>query len=132
MVHPIFHVSLLKKCLAPNVVCQPLPMGLTKDWELRVQPLEVLAVRRNGHGELEVLIKWLDMPEFESTWELAEDIKINFPDFHLDDKAVVQERGIVRDRVPEGIKVYEEEVQGQGRECREFSCWCQVGLMRPN
>ena len=32
LVHPIFHVSLLKKCLALNVVSQPLATGLTNDW----------------------------------------------------------------------------------------------------
>jgi len=37
---------------------------------------------------------------------LAEDIKLNFPEFHLEDKVVVQEGGIVRDRFPEGLKVY--------------------------
>ena len=67
LVHPIFHVSLLKKCLAPNVVSQPLPTGLADDWELRVQPSKVLAVRRNPNGELEVLIQWEGMPEFESS-----------------------------------------------------------------
>ena len=88
---------MVKKCLAPNVACQPLPVGLTEDWELWVQPSEVLAVRRNAQGELEVLIKWLDMPEIESSSELAEDIKMGFPDFHFEDKVVVHEGGIVRD-----------------------------------
>ena len=106
LVHPIFHVSLLKKCLAPNVVSQPLPVGLAEDWELRVQPSKVLDARRNSKSELEVLIQWEDLPEFESSWELAEDIKLNFPIFHLEDKVVVQGGGIVRDQVPEGIKLY--------------------------
>ena len=30
-VHPIFHVSLLKKCIAENVVSQPLPTVLTEE-----------------------------------------------------------------------------------------------------
>ena len=89
MVHPIFQVSLLKRCIAPNIVSQPLPAGLTDDWELRVQPSEVLAMRKNSQAELEVLIKWQDMPKFQSSWEHAEDIELSFPDFHLEDKVVV-------------------------------------------
>ena len=63
-VHPDFHAYLLKKCVAPNVVSQPLPAGLIEEWELKVQPSEVLATRRNSQGELKVLIKWLDMTNF--------------------------------------------------------------------
>ena len=89
MVHPIFHITLLKKCVAPNIISQRLPVGLSEDWELKVQPSKVLVVRKNQQGELEVLIQWEDMVEFESSWELAEDIKLNFPSFHLKDKVIV-------------------------------------------
>ena len=53
-----------------------------------------------------MLVKWHNLPDFESSWELADDIKLSFPDFHLEDKVLVQGEGIVRDHVPEGIKVY--------------------------
>ena len=36
LVHPIFHASLLKKSVAPEVVSQPLIAELTEDWELKV------------------------------------------------------------------------------------------------
>nr|UBX54614.1 transposon Tf2-1 polyprotein [Lupinus angustifolius] len=41
-IHPVFHVSLLKKALKPNQQPQPLPPLLTEELELQVQPLEVL------------------------------------------------------------------------------------------
>src|SRR5262249_22821027 len=104
-VHPVFHVLLLKKCLAAGVLSQPLPNELIAEWELHVQPAAVLDVRTNPQGELEVLIQWQDMPNFESSWESAEDIKLAFPNFHLEDKVIVQ-GGIVRDQAPGGIKVY--------------------------
>ena len=44
-VHPVFHVSLLKKAIAPAVKPQPLPPLLTDELELRVEPLAVKAVR---------------------------------------------------------------------------------------
>ena len=90
LVHPIFHISLLKKCVGPNVVPQPLPAELTEEWELRMQPDKVLATRKNHAGELEVLIQWHNMPECDSSWESAADIKLSFPSFHLEDKVVVQ------------------------------------------
>ena len=84
-------MSLLKNCLAPNVIPQSLPAELHENWELNMQPSKVLAIRHNQAGELEVLIKWHNMPDCDSSWELAADIKLNFPSFHLEDKVVVQE-----------------------------------------
>ena len=33
-VHPVFHVSLLKRCVSPTAVTQPLPTCITDGWEL--------------------------------------------------------------------------------------------------
>lgn len=63
-------------------------------------------MRKNSKGNWEVLIKGLDMPDFESSQELVEDIKLSFPDFHLEDKVVVQEGSIVRDHFPQELKMY--------------------------
>ena len=79
-----------------------------EDWELKVQPSKVLAMRKNEQGELEVLIQWEDMPEFGSSWELAKDIKLSSPSFHLEDKVIVQGGGIVRNQVSGVIKVYKQ------------------------
>ena len=43
-VHPVFHVSLLKKCVAPGANSQPLPICLTEEWELQLDPEEVIAI----------------------------------------------------------------------------------------
>ena len=89
-VHPVFHISLLKKCTSPGVVAQPLPAALTAEWELQVQPELVLASRTNAAGNWEVLIKWKDLPDFENSWEAADDIQQQFPSFHLADKVDFQ------------------------------------------
>lgn len=49
--HPVFHISLLKKSIAADLTTQPLPSFLSESWELQVQPEEVLAVRQNEQGE---------------------------------------------------------------------------------
>ena len=48
MVHPIFHVSLLKKCTTPNVISHPLPPRRADDKELKVKPSKVLPVRTDA------------------------------------------------------------------------------------
>jgi len=73
-VHPVFHVSLLKKCIKPDTPTQPLPSALTAGWELLVEPTQVLAKQQNTAGQCEVLIQWKDLLEFENSWKLASDI----------------------------------------------------------
>ncbi|KAJ1410466.1 Chromo/chromo shadow domain [Sesbania bispinosa] len=66
-VHHVFHVSVLKKSIAATITSQPLPLFLADDWELKVQPAEALAVQRNQQGDLEILIRWKDFPDFENS-----------------------------------------------------------------
>jgi len=89
MVHPVFHVSLLKKCLSSQVQSQPLLKCLVEDWELKLKPAEILVVRSSTTGEKEVLVKSQDLPTFETSWEPARDINTNFPHLHLEDRVNV-------------------------------------------
>jgi len=54
MIHPVFHDSLLKKCLSPQVQGQQLPKCLAEDWKLKLKPEEILAVQSANTGEKEV------------------------------------------------------------------------------
>ncbi|WVZ04713.1 hypothetical protein V8G54_018059 [Vigna mungo] len=101
-VHPVFHVSALKKSIAATITSQPLPLFLTDDCELKVQPAEALAVRRNQQGDLKILIRWKDLPDFENSWEALSTIKEHFPDFHLEDKVHLVEGSV--DRNPEIVR----------------------------
>nr|KYP41568.1 hypothetical protein KK1_037051 [Cajanus cajan] len=95
-IHPVFHVSLLKKALSPSATPQPLPPMLSEELELQVTPTAVKAVRNTTHGIAEVLIQWTDLPEFEATWEPVETIMKQFPSFHLEDKVTLLGGSIVR------------------------------------
>lgn len=88
-IHPVFHVSLLKKALKPHQQPQPLPPMLNEELELEVTPEAILDSREDKQGYLEVLVKWKDLPQHECTWELAANIQDNFPDFQLEDKLVL-------------------------------------------
>ncbi|CAH9090021.1 unnamed protein product [Cuscuta europaea] len=75
LIHPVFHISLLKKVLASDTCCQPLPKCLSENWELLVKPEKVVDTREGTDGRTEVLIHWEDLPEFERSWEDAQVLK---------------------------------------------------------
>ena len=89
-------MSLLKRCISPTALSQPLPKCLTDGWELKGIPEAIVDTRLNAVGEEEVLVKWADLPDFESSWELETTIRQSFPDFHHGDKVELQ-GGIVGD-----------------------------------
>jgi hypothetical protein len=93
-VHPVFHVSLLKKAIAPNVEPQPLPSCMNEAWQLEPEPEEAMDTRRNEVGEVEVLVKWKGLPEFENSWELDEKLRKEYPGFLLEVKENFEGRGI--------------------------------------
>lgn len=53
-IHPVFHVSLLKKVVSPTVSPQPLPSMLADDLELQVELAAVIAARSSLSGMTEV------------------------------------------------------------------------------
>ncbi|CAH9084460.1 unnamed protein product [Cuscuta epithymum] len=89
-IHPVFHVSLLKKVIAPTTQFQPLPKCLSEEMELQVIPEAVMDSRVNQAGNVEVLIHWKNLPSFEDSWELLQMMREHFPDFHLGDKVNFQ------------------------------------------
>lgn len=96
--HPVFHVSQLKRAVGTVPVSPTLPAQLTADLELVVEPEQVLEVRQvqTGNGlRLEALIKWKDFLNHESTWEDVIIAAMQFPRFHLEDKVDVWVRGNV-------------------------------------
>lgn len=102
-VHPVFHVSLLKKVVAPTSEFQPLPSCLNEDWMLEAVPEEIIAMRKNDCGENEVIIKWKQLPAFQNSWELTSKIKEAFPGLLLEGKEISEGGG--NDKFSKG-KVY--------------------------
>ena len=100
-IHPVFHVSQLRRARGASHSSPQIPPQLTADLEMIVEPEELLEVRpkpQGAAGELEVLLKWKGLPEFEATWEDSHMIQTQFPDFHLEDKVKVWAGG--NDRPP--------------------------------
>ena len=59
-IHPVFHVSQLKRALGSADLCQPLSPILTEDLEWLVEPDQVLDIRQSSNNNqlgTEVLIQ---------------------------------------------------------------------------
>ncbi|KAI0520044.1 hypothetical protein KFK09_007509 [Dendrobium nobile] len=95
-IHPVFHVSQLRRVVGEHAVSPELPSTLREDMEVTLEPLAVEGVRINEKGEREVKIRWSGLPDYEATWEPQERIAEQFPAFHLEDKVVLGEGGNVR------------------------------------
>jgi hypothetical protein len=83
-VHPVFHVSLLKKAIGNYHEEQDLPALLD-------EPIEVK----------QVLVHWKGKTTEEATWEEEIMIRNQFPKFNLEDKVAAEGEGIDRTLVNE-------------------------------
>ncbi|XP_068662857.1 uncharacterized protein [Aristolochia californica] len=91
-VHPVFHVSQLRRAKGISLSSSLLPPQLNTELEMLVEPAAILNIRRldkNGQQQMEVLVQWKDLPQFEATWEDFEVMRLQFPAFHLEDKVKV-------------------------------------------
>lgn len=98
-IHPVFHVSLLKKAVGTCQVEKDLPESLSGEIVETAEPELVLASRTESRQDDEVkqcLIKWQGKSKDEATWEDELTILNQFPAFNLEDKVVSQEGGIDR------------------------------------
>ncbi|CAL1408207.1 unnamed protein product [Linum trigynum] len=95
-IHPVFHVSLLKKYVGdPEIVLADAP-SVNDDGELEIFPQEVLGhcwTRVRGGVIEECLVRWRHLPREEATWESYEEIRRRFPEFDLGDKVALQGGG---------------------------------------
>ncbi|TQD92478.1 hypothetical protein C1H46_022039 [Malus baccata] len=85
-IHPVFHVSCLKKHIGPNVSPVPL-LPLVIDEGLQAQEPGVVLHRRiykkNNVAGVQLLIQWKDKGADEATWEDFDDFAARFPSFKL-------------------------------------------------
>ena len=87
--HPVFHISRLKKAVPPQQQPQELPAGLSEEGILQTEPERLLDIRTTPAGATEVLVKWLDLPDCENSWELLSALQSQFPAVHLEDKVAL-------------------------------------------
>lgn len=82
--HPVFHVSQLKKKLGKNKVpIQSLPYA-DDDGNFRIEPIAVVdrrLVKRNNKPVNQVLVQWSNSTPEDATWEDYHFITSQFPNF---------------------------------------------------
>ncbi|KAD1183178.1 hypothetical protein E3N88_43191 [Mikania micrantha] len=80
-IHPVFHVSLLKKAYGQHDSVIPLP----KNPRFHYKPRAIVdrrLVRRGDQMTYQVLVYWENLPITEATWEYQNDFELRFPDFN--------------------------------------------------
>ncbi|KAI4351323.1 hypothetical protein L6164_005698 [Bauhinia variegata] len=88
-IHPVFHVSKFKPCKGITLSLPP----LSKDNQPLIEPTVILDTRNAEDPEnTMVLVQWLGLYPEDSTWESLSQLKNDYPNFHLEDK-VVLDRG---------------------------------------
>ncbi|GJY36212.1 transposon ty3-G gag-pol polyprotein [Tanacetum coccineum] len=89
LIHDVFHVSLLRKCVGP--VTDPIPAAI--DVPQTPQPECILDERVVQKGKYrpktELLVKWVGCPREDATWETKWRFARSYPNFRLEDKAGV-------------------------------------------
>ena len=88
-----------------------LPPELGVNVPVLVEPEAILSSReitKQGEKITEWLILWKDKPVEEATWEKAVDIKTQFPNFCLEDKATLSGGGIDRNWEVEEVREAQE------------------------
>lgn len=82
--HPVFHVSQLKKHLGTHAVPMPNLPAVGPDGQIKTEPVAVLQRRmipRNNVAVTQWLILWSNLTPAEATWEDASYIQKVFPNF---------------------------------------------------
>lgn len=84
LIHPVFHVSLLKKRIGSNVVVTTEFPQVGQEGQMLAYPVKVLQRKMVKQGNI-VVIQWLvqwsnSIPE-DVTWENALQIQQQYPDF---------------------------------------------------
>lgn len=98
-VHPVFHVSLLKKAVGTYGEQNELPDHLEGEKGTTYEPEVILACRTvqvQGEEVCQILVQWKGQKAEEATWEDAVFLKSQFPSFNLEDKVEISGGSIVR------------------------------------
>jgi hypothetical protein len=91
-IHPVFHVSLLKKTVGDHITTHTDLPPAADDGELLLEPkcvLDTRWVKRGSKFIEESLIQWKQLPRDDATWENTQELRDKFMNFNLEDKVCV-------------------------------------------
>ena len=92
LIHDVFHVSLLKKHLGPDVPISPSLPPTNVDSVILPLPeamLDSSVIQKDRYRPREeILVKWAGSPREDATWENRRRFARMYPDFLLEDKEI--------------------------------------------
>ncbi|KAI3756928.1 hypothetical protein L6452_04460 [Arctium lappa] len=96
-IHPVFHVSVLRRYNGEVEAggVHALPVDFEKGSPIE-QPLSICGVRSvlsRGKPTTQVLVQWTNSSPENATWEGLREFQLAYPDFHLEDKVLIEEEG---------------------------------------
>lgn len=97
IIHPIFHVTHLKKMVKTGAILPGEPLVTGLDGEVLAELLVVLdkrIVKKNNAAEIEILVQWANLPAKEATWESTTMLRSNFHILILVSKDLLKRRGM--------------------------------------
>lgn len=103
-IHPVFHVSLLKRYIGDGENAEKPQAELppfTDEGAVLLEPQTILDYRWVKQGPQlieESLVQWKHLPAKEATWEPRKQLREMFPNLDLEDKDPLDGGGIVRPR----------------------------------
>lgn len=83
-IHPVFHVSQLKKKVGDRIVPSIDPPYCSDNGQIRVEPVAILEhrmVKKGNRAAAKVLVQWANLSPEEATWEDYNFLKSQFPEF---------------------------------------------------
>ena len=87
--------------MEPNTPVQELPLILSSSFDWNAEPEELISIRKAAKGgQIEELVKWSGLPEFENSWEPLQRLKDQFPHSQLEDKLGLLREGNDKLAVP--------------------------------
>lgn len=105
-IHPVFHISLLKKFLGDSKQQYfPLPLTTTEFGPILL-PYKVLdsrVIHRNDKEISQVQVQWNSFIQEDNSWEDVDEMQKSYPEFNLEDKVVVKGKGNVTCEMEGGI-----------------------------
>lgn len=84
LIHPVFHVSQLKKRVNRGRQAQLEPPKVGPDGQTLTEPIAILdrrTLKRNNAPLVEVLVQWANLSGDEATWEEYHHLMSQFPNF---------------------------------------------------
>jgi Chromo (CHRromatin Organisation MOdifier) domain len=90
-IHPVLHVSQLKKHIARGQTISPTIHILGTDGQLHIFPEYILArraIKKPNEAIPQLLVKWSNLSESDASWEDYASLKDVYPNALLEDKNV--------------------------------------------